>query len=68
MRRSDDLAATIRSFPETSMGVQTVALVLRDGSLIEDVQVAWGRDVARVGGSGDFELRADEIVDVLDRS
>jgi hypothetical protein len=42
--------------------------VLRDGSTIENVQVAWGHEVVRVGGDDDFDLPVDDIVDVTDRS
>jgi hypothetical protein len=50
------------------MGAHQVALVLRDGSVIEDVQVAWGDEVVRVGGRDEFDLPVDAIVDVIDRA
>jgi hypothetical protein len=50
------------------MGAHRVALVLRDGQIIEDVQVAWGDDVIRIGGRDQFELPIDDIVDVLNRA
>jgi hypothetical protein len=45
-----------------------VAVVLRDGSMIDNVEVAWGRDVVRIGVDDDFDLPLDDIVGVIDRS
>lgn len=63
-----ELTEKILSFPETHMGVQTVALVLRNGRVVEDVQIGWGREVIRVAGEDGASVDWDDVVDVLDRS
>jgi hypothetical protein len=42
---------TIRSFGEWSMGVHCVALVLRNGRLVEPVFIAWGDEVLTPSGT-----------------
>jgi hypothetical protein len=49
------------------MGAHRVALVLDDGTIIDDVVVAWGHEVVRVGGSDEFNVPLDRVVDVLGR-
>jgi hypothetical protein len=58
----------IMDFPESSMGAHSVALILSDGRLVEDVDVAWGDHVVRVAGEGTFDLSAEDIADVLNRA
>lgn len=67
-RLSADFKALVLSFPEYKMGTHKIALVMKDGSIVEDVLVAWGDEVVRVGGVDEYELEADDIVDVEDRS
>lgn len=67
MRLPAEIADKILALPESSMGANRVALVLRDGSVIEDVKVAWGNDVVSIGGRNEFSLPVCEIVDVIDR-
>jgi hypothetical protein len=49
------------------MGAHRVALVPLDGSVIEDVQIAWGDQVVRGGGRDEFDPPVDAIVDVISR-
>ena len=57
----------IRSFGEYKMGVHRVALGLQDGSIIEDVFVAWSREVVRVGGVDGSPFDPAEVVEAFDR-
>lgn len=67
VRLPDHLAEFVRSFPEHKMGVHRVALVLADGSTVDDVLVAWGVEVIRVGDAHEVP-ELGRIVDVLDRN
>ncbi len=58
----------ILSFPEYKMGAHKVALKMRDGSLVEDVIVAWGDEVVSVGGVSDYPIDLDDVVDAANRS
>lgn len=57
----------ILSFREYKMGVYKVALRMRDGSLVEDVIVAWGDEVVRVGDVDDYPMDPDEVIGVENR-
>jgi hypothetical protein len=65
-RLSDEVSEMIRAFPEAGYGVHRVTLVLRDGSRVPDVDVAWGSQLVR--GPATPMFRADEVVDALDES
>ena len=58
----------ILGFPEYKMGTHKVALKLRDGSVVEDVLVAWGKDVIRVGGVDGCLFDTESVIDAYDRS
>lgn len=58
----------IRAMRESSYGANRVALVLRDGTVIEDVDVAWASDVVRIAGSEDFTLDPEHVVDAQNRA
>ena len=58
----------ILSFPEYSMGAHKVALLFRDGRLLEDVLVAWGDDVIRVGGRDDIDAPLQDVIDAENRA
>jgi hypothetical protein len=58
----------ILSFPEYKMGTHKVALIMKDGSMIEDVFVAWGDEVVRVGKEEVVSFDVDEVIDAQDRS
>jgi hypothetical protein len=66
----DDLHAKVHAFPATPyLGVWDVALVLRDGSVIEDVELGYGgAAIARIAGGREISVDTDDIVDVIDRS
>jgi hypothetical protein len=70
VRLSEDIAAKVRALPETPyVGHWDVALVLRDGRVVEDVELGFaGSIVTRVAGEREFTLDPDDVVDVLDRS
>ena len=44
------------------MGAHRVALVLNDGTIIDDVVVAWGREIIQVGGRDTIEIPLDAPV------
>jgi hypothetical protein len=66
----EGIVAKVHALPETPyIHHWDVALVLRDGSVVEDVEIgAGGTTVRRIGGEREFSLDPDEVVDVLDRS
>lgn len=70
IRLSEAIVAKVRALPETPyVGHWDVALVLRDGSVVEDVELGFAASiVTRVAGEREFTLDPDEVVDVLDRS
>lgn len=49
------------------MGAHKVALVMKDGSVVDDVIVAWGDDVVRVGGIDGCPIDLEEVVDAENR-
>jgi hypothetical protein len=55
----------IFSFGEHSYGAYKVALVLSDGTVIEDVIVAWGDEVAKIAGVDVVSFDASQVVDAL---
>ena len=58
----------ILSFPEYKMGAHKVALKMRDGTLVEDVIVAWGEEVVSIGGVNGCPLDVESVVEVQDRT
>lgn len=59
------------SFPECSYGAQRVNLIMKDGSIIENVILAGGSEIVKVGGrkvSQEKELgfNIKDIVDVAE--
>jgi hypothetical protein len=67
-RLPEAIKERILTFGEYRMGVYKVALVMKDGSRIENVLVAWGSEVVRVEGSEDFDIDVASIVDAEDRA
>ena len=69
VRLSEEMVAKVRALPrQPYVGHWDVALVMRDGSVIEDVELGFqGAIVSKVGGAREFELEPSEVVDVLDR-
>jgi len=62
------LREKIARLPEYRMGAHKVALVLRDGRVVEDVIVAWEKEIVSQAGRTELSFAPDEIVDVMDRS
>ena len=62
------LRAKVQTFGEVSMGANRVALVLRSGAVIDDVILAWGEEVVRIGGADPAKVPMDDVIDVIDRS
>ncbi len=58
----------ISTFPEYRMGANRIAVTLGDGSVVEDVIVAWGRQVVRVAGVDGCPFDASQVVSAEDRS
>jgi hypothetical protein len=54
-RLSDEIADKVLTFRESSMGAYRVTLVLRDGSKVPGVVIAWGRELVRWPASPDFK-------------
>lgn len=66
VRLSDDIIAKVHALPTGPyVGHWDVALILRDGSVIDDVELGWqGAIVTRVAGSRKFTLDPTDVVDV----
>lgn len=65
-RLPEDVAETIRSFPEYSMGSHRVTLVLRDGTLVPGVLVAWGDQLIR--GPATPAFVPEDVVDAINEA
>ena len=64
----EQVRVKILIFPEYMMGAHRVAVTFGDGSTIEDVIVAWGYEVVRVGGVDGCPFHAEDAVDAENRS
>ncbi|HYV49995.1 MAG TPA: hypothetical protein VFA20_34305 [Myxococcaceae bacterium] len=58
----------IAGFPEYRMGAHKVALVLRDGRVVEDVVVAWEKEIVSEGNRTELSFAPEDAVDVMQRS
>jgi hypothetical protein len=69
---SNHLPGTVKtkiiSFGEFAYGAYKVALVMSDGTIIEDVIVAWGEEVVRVAGVDVTSFDTSQVVDAIERS
>ena len=64
---STDLGEKVATFGESSYGATTATLVLRDGTRIPHVRIAWGRQVIRTDDiEGEKRLATLSPVDVVD--
>ena len=50
------------------MGAHKVTLVMADGSIVDDVIVAWGNQIVSVEGDDDRKINVEDVVDVVDCS
>lgn len=67
-RLPEHLQDKAASFPETHGGVQTVTVVLRNGSTVAGVELAWAAEVVRVRGHPHVPFDMSDVVDVEDAS
>ncbi len=63
------LSEKAAQFPESSYGANKVRLKLLDGSEIEEVILAWGKEIIRIGNKQienkrDLPFSINQIVDV----
>jgi len=70
VRLSEEIVAKVHALPETPyVGHWDVALALRDGRVVEDVELGFGGAVVTgVAGEREFTLDPGDVVNVLDRS
>lgn len=66
----NNLSDKAASFPESSYGVNRVTLVLRDGRKVEEVYLAWGREIEKIRNRSiksiqDLDFNITKIVDVF---
>ena len=54
----------ILQFPEHSYGVTRITILLDDGRMINDVFVAWGKEIIRVGTSKTILFDPEKIIEV----
>ena len=66
VRLPEDIVAKVHALPTPPyVGHWDVALILRDGRILDDVELGWGGGtVMRVGGEREFTLDPADIVDV----
>jgi hypothetical protein len=64
-----NLSEKVGSFGESSYGVTILTLVLKDGTRIPHVHVAWGRNVIKATGAAEQEQLSKvdpaDVVDIL---
>ena len=53
-----------RSAPESSYGVVTITVVLKDGRRFDDVKVAWGHQIVKCQGSIKIPFLSKDIQDI----
>ena len=66
-RLSADVKTKIIGFGEYKMGAHNVDLVLRDGRVIQDVIVAWGDEIVRVGARERVDFDPHDVIDAISR-
>lgn len=54
----------VAALPEIKYGVSRITVTLDDGTVCRDVDVAWGRDIVKVGNSANIPFDANRIVRV----
>jgi hypothetical protein len=64
------LQETAHMFPECSYGASRVALLLKDGRRVEDVYLAWGRQIVKIGQRKisypeELDFETSDIVDLV---
>lgn len=60
----EHLREKVRNMPESSYGATRVVVVLDDGTRIPDVDVAWGKEIVKVGRGFEVPFDASRVVDV----
>jgi hypothetical protein len=60
----DEIRDRIASMPEYRYGVNRVVLILKDGTEIADVKVAWAGEIVSVGGGAEWTFDPADVVDV----
>lgn len=58
----------VAKLPEYRMGAHKLAVVLRDGRVVQDVIVAWEKVIIGEGGGTEISFAPENVIDVLDRS
>jgi len=62
---SAQIQEKLQLMPESAYGINRVIAILDDGTRIDDVQIAWAREIVKVGKSTVITFDASRIVDVL---
>jgi hypothetical protein len=62
------IAEQVATFPEWRMGVQRIQVTLADGRTFSTVDIAWGREIVRVGGYDCVPFEAEDVIAVKDLS
>lgn len=50
--------------PESSYGVVTVTVILKNGRRIPNVKVAWGHEIVKCQGKANIPFSSEEIEDI----
>ena len=60
----EHLQGKVNAMPESSYGVTRIGVTLDDGSRFEDVFVAWGSEIVKVGTSEEIPFDPTKIVSI----
>lgn len=61
---SQELKDKVLEMPEYRQGVNRVKVRLKDGTIINNVYIAWGHEIVKVGDSNKIPFDASDIVDL----
>ena len=64
IRLPDFLEDKVFNAPESSYGVVTVTVVLKDGQRVKDVEISGNCEILKCGGKGEIPFAVDDIVDI----
>jgi len=60
----EHLQERVRAMPESGYGVNRVTVILDDGTRIDNVHVAWGKEIVKIGKDAEVHFDVHRIVDV----
>ena len=55
----------VSGFPESSYGVNKVKLVLKNGSIVPGIYLAWGNEICKTENNMEIDFTVDDVIDVI---